>query len=383
MDQYRIIHFVSGGGSGSTGMAVSLAVGHQHGSRFEPMVVFRRKKKRNPHLDRVIATERIHFREVCAAPKFQTIRQLYAIITEFQPQVFVAHGFSEHIWGRIAARLAKVPVIIQIEHNKEKYSPLRLWQSQYLLKFTDKLICVSAGVKKHLVKLGFNSDKIGVVYNGIAVEEFTVRQNPDYHGRDANIIMVARFARQKDHESLIRAAKILHNQRRPNQILLIGGGKRIYQDHSIALCHQLELDGTVQFLGQKSRPEIQRLLGQNRIFVLSTHHEGLPLALIEAMAAGCAVIASNVDGVSELIEHGKTGFLVPPRDPEALAHTMMLVLDNETAAAAIATAGRENAVNNFNIAKMVREYEKIFLNEINNKGLATCKRIAAIWRNKI
>jgi glycosyltransferase involved in cell wall biosynthesis len=189
MKPYRIIHFVSGGGSGSTGMAVSLAVGQQHGSQFEPMVIFRRKKNRNTNLDQIIAAEQLHFREVCAAPKLRTIRQLCAIIEEFRPHVLVAHGFSEHIWGRIAAWLAKVPVIIQVEHNKEKYSPLRLWQAKFLLKFTDKIICVSQGVQRHLGKLGFKLDKIGVIYNGIATDEFLTMQNPAYLSRDANLAL--------------------------------------------------------------------------------------------------------------------------------------------------------------------------------------------------
>jgi glycosyltransferase involved in cell wall biosynthesis len=369
MKPYRIIHFVSGGGSGSTGMAVSLAVGQQHGSQFEPMVVFRRKKKRNPNLDQIIATEQLLFREVCAAPKLQTIAQLCAIIREFQPQIFVAHGFSEHIWGRLAAWRAKVPIIIQVEHNNEKYSPLRRWQSQFLLTNTAKVVCVSEGVKKHLEKLGFKSDKIGVIYNGIATDDFASLQNTVYAGREANVVMVARFARQKDHATLIRAAKILKNENSPAQVLLIGGGKQKYQEQNIALSRKLGLVETVRFLNRKTREEIQQLLGRNKIFVLSTHHEGLPLALIEAMAAGCVVIASKVDGVSELIEHGKSGFLVPPQDPGALAQTIKMVLNDEKIAAEVAAAGREKAIKDFNMTKMVDQYEQLFRDEIAKKTI--------------
>jgi glycosyltransferase involved in cell wall biosynthesis len=95
----------------------------------------------------------------------------------------------------------------------------------------------------------------------------------------------------------------------------------------------------------------------------------LPLALIEAMAAGCVVIASNVDGVSELIDHGKTGFLVPPRDPTALAQTIKMALDNEKLSALIAKAGRENALQNFNLTRMVNQYEQLFRAEITKKNM--------------
>jgi glycosyltransferase involved in cell wall biosynthesis len=368
MKPYRIIHFVSGGGSGSTGMAVELAVGQHHGSQFEPMVVFRRKKKRNPNLDQIIAAEQIHFREVCAAPKLQTIKQLCAIIREFRPHILVAHGLSEHIWGRIAAWRAKVPVIIQVEHNNENYSLLRQWQSQFLLKFTAKVICVSEGVKRHLEKLGFKSDKIGVIYNGIATEEFTNIQNETFAGRDANIIMVARFAYQKDHATLIKAVKILQDGHYPCQTLLIGGGKQKYKEQCVALSRKLGLTATVRFLNHKTRAEIRELLGRTKIFVLATHHEGLPLALIEAMAAGCLVIASKVDGVSELIDHGQNGFLIPPQDPVALAQTIKMVFDNEQMAAAVAKSGQEKAITNFNMARMVNQYEQMFLDEITIKA---------------
>jgi glycosyltransferase involved in cell wall biosynthesis len=367
MKPYRIIHFVSGGGSGSTAMVVSLAAGNQQGPHFEPMIVFRNKKKYNPELYHQIETKQIKFREVCQAPKLQTIRQLCAIIKQFQPQVLVAHGFGEHIWGRIAAILCKVPIIIQVEHNNEKYSFVRLWLSKHLLRFTNKLVCVSQGVRKHLEKLGFELEKITVVYNGIPVEEFLPLQNSPYDERADHILMVARFARQKDHASLIKAAKILHEINRPIRISFIGSGKRRYKEQNIALCHQLKLDETIFFLNRKTRPEIRELLSKNKIFVLSTHHEGLPLALIEAMAAGCVVIASNVDGVSELIEHGKTGFLVPPEDPVALAEAITYVLENEELASAAAKAGQVKALQHFNLETMVNQYEQLFLAEIANK----------------
>lgn len=369
MKPYRVLHFVSGGGSGSTAMTVALASGNQRGDTFEPMIVFRRKKKRNPDLDKQIQANRIQFKEVCESPKFQTINQLRQIIAEFKPHVFVAHGFSEHIWGRIAATMSRVPVIIQVEHNNEKYAWHRLWQSKLLLKHTNKVICVSQGVKKHLSKLGFDPEKIDVIYNGIPVAEFLPHQKVSFQERLDNLIMVARFARQKDHESLIRAIKILQDSYPQLQLLLIGGGKQRYKEQSIALCQELQLTDRVKFLNQQSRPEIQQLLGKNKIFVLSTHHEGLPLALIEAMAAGCAVIASNVDGVSELIDHQKTGLLVNPSNPQALADAIRYLLDHPEQAAEFARGGQENAIQHFNMETMVQQYEQLFLDQINQTNM--------------
>ncbi|MGE5604137.1 MAG: glycosyltransferase [Bacteroidota bacterium] len=297
-------------------------------------------------------------------PKVVTVVQLTKLIKEFQPNAVVSHGYSEHIWGRIASLIAKVPVIIQVEHNNEKYQPQQYLESRILSHYTAKIICVSHGVKNYLIKKGFSPHKMQVIYNGIELDHYSTPVKETFAQRQPNVIMVARFARQKDHATLIKAAGLLREL--PFEVIIVGAGKKTYRQKNEGLVRNLGLETKVHFLG--ARNDIPSLLSQNQIFVLATHYEGLPLVVVEAMAAGCVVIGSDVTGVSELIQDGKTGFLVPPENPEALAEKIKFIFENQTLASAIAEAGREFAYKNFALERMVSEYENLLLAEINDRS---------------
>ncbi|MGE5606049.1 MAG: glycosyltransferase [Bacteroidota bacterium] len=361
MKSYRVIHFVTGGGSGSTRVAMALVSGHQKGELFEPFLVFRRKKKRNQALIDEILSQDIKFAEVAEKPKFLTIIQLVKIIKSFKPDIMVSHGYSEHIWGRIAAIIAKVPVIIQVEHNTEKYQPQQYLESRILYNHTNKIVCVSHGVMDYLAKLGFNKERMQVIYNGIPLERFSSLQTVPFINRQPNLVMVARFARQKDHSTLIRAASLLREY--SIKVYLVGEGKKNYRQQAENLVKSLNLEEKVFFLGPRS--DIPELLSQNQISVLATRYEGFGLVVVEAMAAGCIVIASNVTGVSELVQNGITGFLVPPGEPVALAEKIKYIINNQAACSKIASAGQLYVHQNFGVERMVKEYEQLFLKEIN------------------
>lgn len=368
MKPFRVIHFVSGGGSGSTFMAMLLAFENQQSSLFEPILIFRRKSDFRPELYKMIEEKGIRFYEVCESPKYKTVSQLVKIIREVDPHIFVSHGFSEHIWGRLAARIAKIPVNIQVEHNAEKYKPHYYLYSRLLGLCTNKIVCVSEGVRKHQIKLGFNADVMRVIYNGINVRQFLPPADWQYECRQDKAVMVARFARQKNQETLLKAANLLRDWQKQVEILFVGQGNNRYYQRNKKLSRKLGLDDRVHFLGSLPLDEVKDILVNNKIFVLSTHYEGLPLSIVEAMASGCVVIASNVAGVSELIDDGRNGYLVPPGDPQALAQKILYVLDHEEIAAQVADKGQKYALEFFTVERMAQEYEALFIEELKKCG---------------
>jgi hypothetical protein len=131
--QPRVIHFVTGGGSGATKVALDVACGHLRSGKYEPLLVMRRKKVALPAAQqKQIEAAGLRTAWVDDWPKWTTRRQLAALIADFKPQVFAAHGFSEHIWGRQAAFAAGVPVVVHIEQNCERYAIWRLWAARPL-----------------------------------------------------------------------------------------------------------------------------------------------------------------------------------------------------------------------------------------------------------
>ncbi len=356
--QTRAIHFVTGGGSGATKVALELACGHLRTGNYEPLLVLRRKRVPLPApMQAQIAATGLRTAWVDDWPKWTTRRQLAALIAEFQPQIFAAHGFSEHIWGRQAAFAANVPVVVHIEQNCERYSFWRRWAARPLGPRTSATICVSQGVADHVRQLGLAGPRLQIIHNGVEAARYSVGA-PVFASRSQDIIMVARFARQKDQPTLIRAAKRLVDTGWTGQLLLGGWSKESHRRASQKLVQRLGLGGRVEFLGLVNDPA--PIYHRCRAAVLSTHYEGLPLVLIDYMAAGCGAIASDASGVTDIIQPGSNGWLFPVGDDAALAALLTRVLAGGPEIAAIAARGQADAPGRFSLARMIASYEELF-----------------------
>ncbi|HEX2860508.1 MAG TPA: glycosyltransferase, partial [Lacunisphaera sp.] len=267
----RVIHFVTGGGSGATKVALDVACGHLRSGRYEPLLVMRRKKVSLPAaMQAQIDTTGLRTAWVDDWPKWTTRRQLAALIGEFQPQVFAAHGFSEHIWGRQAAFAAGVPVVVHIEQNCERYAFWRLWAARPLGPRTTATICVSQGVADHIRRKGLIGPRLEIIHNGGDPSRYAVGA-PPFASRSQDIVMVARFARQKDQPTLIRAAKRLAATGWAGRLLLGGDGKASHRRACEKLASSLGIADRVDFLGRVSNAA--PLYHRCRAAVLATHYE--------------------------------------------------------------------------------------------------------------
>lgn len=356
----RVLHFVTGGlGSGAAQVAITL-VKAALGGPIAPLLVMRRKSSTDPKKLEELRATGVPFELVSNWPHWLATWQLVRICRRFQPDVLVAHGYREHIWGRIAGLLAGVPKLVHVEHNsREKYSWWRLLQARWLGRRTARIVGCSEGVKQRLLELGFQHDRTMAISNGIRLQPFAKADEQEFSSRLPGIVMCARFASQKDHNTLIRAVGILRDRGLTPPLLLAGGGKSWYRRSAQKLARHLGLAEQIQFLGHYSR--VPELLMQNQICVLSTHYEGMPLSLVEGMAAGCAVVGSAVPGVRELIVDGVDGRLVPENDPVALADALEQLLRKPEVAASMAHAARKAALERHSLELMNSRYEGLFL----------------------
>lgn len=351
-----VVHFVTGGFSGATQVAVDLCLAARQAGPFEPVLVLRRK--RHTPLARVEALRaqglRVHL--VSGWSHLVTIAELAALLRTLRPLALLAHGFPEHLLGRHAGVRAGVPVLIQVEHNsRERYSPWSRWQSRQLARRSAALVGVSEGVRQSLLAQGLPADKTVAIPNGIDLGRFTGATAPAGE-REAGLVMSARFARQKDHATLLDALALLasrHGLRPP--LKLAGTGPLLARMQ--ARVAALGLGGQVSFLGHHG--DMPGLLASQAIYVLATHFEGMPLALVEAMSAGCACIASDVIGVRGVIEPGVTGLLVPEADASALADAIATLLRDPAQAARLGAAAREQALARHGLALMRQRYEAL------------------------
>jgi glycosyltransferase involved in cell wall biosynthesis len=166
---------------------------------------------------------------------------------------------------------------------------------------------------------------------------------------------IANFKAAKDHANLLRAAVAVRAAVPDVRFLLIGQGP--LEPETRRLAAELGLDGTVIFAGFRS--DAQRLAATVDVFTLSSTYEGLPIALIEAMALGRPCVATSVGGIPEVIGDGAQGVLVPPRDPDALAGGLVRLLADPGLRATMGAAARERALD-FDIRKAVRRMEQVY-----------------------
>lgn len=356
MRRLRVIHFGSGGGKGVTRVVTDLAVGHAAGHEVEPFAIFRRKRgiPLNERFANTLNSAGVQWAEVVPRPKTRTVAELRELIREFKPDIFVAHGYSEHIWGRLAAIAERVPHIIHAEHAHERYSRVHRKQLSELDRQTAAVIAISDGVRSRLQDLGIQKEKVRVIHNGIAVERFA--SNRPLEQRKKEVLMVSRFASAKDHATLIKAIALLKESGQDIRLTLAGDGKWIHKWRAHLLVAVCGLRRLVTFLGHVD--DVPSLLSNYRVLVMSTKREGFGLVVSEALIAGCAVVASRIKGVDELIEHRETGFLAEPGSPKSMAEGIALALGHE--GGIWATNAPIDAKNRFSLERMTADYERLF-----------------------
>ncbi|MBU0595765.1 glycosyltransferase [Candidatus Bipolaricaulota bacterium] len=234
--------------------------------------------------------------------------------------------------------------------------------------------CLSAGYVSNsqaaidgLVARGYPRSRFWLIRNGIDLE---LPRRIAAIGRDALrakhalpmdrliLISIANLRPAKDHATLLHAMARLTKDGIPPELLLVGDGP--LRGGLEQLSHELDLVEHVRFLGSVSNEAVLELASAADIAVLASHVEGLPTSLIEAMAVGLPVVATAVGGVSEVVIDGVTGFLVPPRNVDALADALRDVIDDERKRRAMARAALERAETCFALSRTVREHEELY-----------------------
>jgi glycosyltransferase involved in cell wall biosynthesis len=243
--------------------------------------------------------------------------------------VIHAHMFGSNVWGTVMGKLCSVPVIIAHEHNWSYSGELmrRTIDRHVIARYATRFVAVSESNRTRMIELeGIPPEKVLVLptaYIPHRVTEPTDIRAELGLAPDARIIgVVATLRVEKALEVMISAvAQVI--QRFPDAHLVIAGDgpQRESLEAQVA---SMGLTGHVHFLGE--RRDVTPLLQTVDVGALSSDWEGMPLFVLECMATGTPVVATNVGGLPEIVEHDRTGLLVPPRDPAALAAAISALL---------------------------------------------------------
>lgn len=264
---------------------------------------------------------------------------LYKLIKQKNIHILRTHKYRSNFYGRPAGWLAGVPVIISSEHNIYRDKEFRLSRrviNGMLSRITDKMIAVSDAIGKDMVKYdGIDPSRVMVIRNGVDTEKFNGMEETDMIRKEfslgqEDIILgfTGRLVINKGLKYLIDAAALLKKEVDNFKILIIGKGSLL--DELKAMAKKNNVLDKVIFTGE--RRDIPALLSCLDIYVMSSIKEGLPNALLEAMASGRPIVATKVGGIPEVIQHGISGQLVPPGDAGSLAKAIKLLISNSSMA---------------------------------------------------
>ena len=294
------------------------------------------------------------------------------LIKKEQVSLVHAHApFAGSIISSLAGKLAGVPVIIHA-HLQDALSSnyfirsyqnmMNYWTSR---KCCDAIIAVSHQVKDALFTEGFDSRKFHVVHNGTPINNQQINKNIRSQlniPKDIQVVIhIGRLCKSKGQHLLLQAAANLHQLGQEAVYFIVG--KDLEQDGAYLqylkdLAQELGINQSVHFLGHRS--DIPQLLALSDLLVLPSYTEGLPLVILEAMAAGLPVIATPVGGIPEVVIHQETGFLVPVENVQALGNAILRLLQNPLLRNEMGNKGLEMVNKDFSVEKMCEEVFDIY-----------------------
>ena len=303
-------------------------------------------------------------------------RRVLAISRRFRADVIHTHQVRNTLLGRLASIAGGPPVVTHVhspafrESTRAMRNAMTGIVDRALARRTRRFVAVSRSLAADLRRLGIGEERIRVVPNGIPLPEPTdadaraaVRDELRLPRNDRVIGMVANFRPRKGTELLIDAAGRLVREGAPIRLVLIGeafrDGSRDYTEELADRARRVGLGERIAFTG--FRADVDRLIRGLDIFVLpSRFGEGLPMVLLEAMGSAVPVITTPVEGIAELVDHGRNGLLVPVDDVAALHDALRSLLDDSGRRAELGQAGRATVVSGHTADRMAEGIESVY-----------------------
>jgi len=295
--------------------------------------------------------------------------QLAQLLRRNRIKILHSHLFYSSLFASPLGWLTRVPVIVETPHLRE------LWRhgivkgsflvDRTISRFVDAYIAVSQANASYLTQVKrLPPSKVHVIHNGTNVKRFQDQPSISQEKRlalgfvksDPVILVPARLEPQKGHRVLLQALPTILSEFPAVKVVLVGDGA--LRNELQAQVQQKALAGSVRFVGRQA--DMERWFELCDFSVLPSFYEGLPLVAIESLAAGKAMVATEVDGTPEVILSGRTGLTVPPGNPEALAQAICKMLRNPNMRKAMGVFGREWVATHFTEEQQIQKTQQLY-----------------------
>ncbi|MEH2458232.1 glycosyltransferase [Nostoc sp.] len=309
-------------------------------------------------------------------PEPRVIPKLIHVINDWQPHIIHSHMLHANLLARIVRIFTRVPVIISTAHSVDESEGARWRDIAY--RFTDFLCDLTintskAGVERY-IQIGLvPRNKARFIPNFVNTNKFKfdseLRSNIRSKlglGDKFIWLAVGRFDPLKDYPNTIKAFAIVLKQN-PNALLIIAGIGKLKSDIE-ELVKEIEIESNVRFLGARS--DVVALMNGADAYLKSSAWEGMPMVLLEAAATQLPIVSTDVGGSRETVLDGESGFLVPSKNPQALAKAMLKMMAiSEVERLQMGQKGREFVVANYSTEEVVTQWEQLYCNLLEQRQI--------------
>jgi glycosyltransferase involved in cell wall biosynthesis len=274
-----------------------------------------------------------------------------------------SHLFLSTVQAVWTAQKLGLPSVVSVHgvFANRGFSP-NLFQNLYirtlgleLFRKVDLIVCLTQSDLEEIVHFGAPPEKIRLVHNGVDTEFFKPASSKD----DTLVVWAGRFVKEKGIETLIKSAKLVAEKSEVPHFLLVGYGPLKPKMEKLATDLGVSRH-TLRFTEILPRKDVAKILSRSSIFVIPSLKEGMPLALLEAMSSGNAIVASNIPGVNEVIKNNYNGLLVSPKDPESIASAIIRLIEDKTLRKKLSANARKTVEEKFSINQMLANLDAVY-----------------------
>jgi glycosyltransferase involved in cell wall biosynthesis len=361
----NVLHLISSGGVyGAEKMLMALARALEHKGCHSIVGVFDNVHVGPTPVIQEMATQHLAVESFPCKGRldWKTVTAIREYIRRSRIDVVHTHGYKADIYGYLATRRPATPILATSHYWTRRTTALRFYAfvDQLLMRRFDKVVAVSDQIADSIVASGTPRKKVVTIDNGIDLLPFCnatpCLRHPPATSESTVIGSVGRLVKQKGYDYLLRAVPGILRKFPNTAFIVVGEGPERPQLE--ALAEELGIRGKVNFIGE--RRDMPDVYASFDIFVLPSIDEGMPIALIEALASGRPLIATRVAAVPKLIIHEKTGILVEPKDSQALEEAVCRLLGDRTLQNRLGECGRAWAAEHYSAERMAETYLQMY-----------------------